>query len=358
MGGFSNRCIHSRKVGSKAYSAPAPPADRRTLIRRVTFDLIGLPPTPQEVSAFVADKAPNAYARVVDRLLASPHYGERWARHWLDLARYAETDGHEFDLEKPGAYQYRDYVIRAFNADVNYKQFAMEQLAGDLLTNPRLNPKDRYNESILGTGFYWLGSGTHSPVDTMDDQADHMDNEIDVLSKTFLGIGVACARCHDHKFDAVSQKDYYGLFGILRSTRRQFASVGPVPDAALLKDLSSARAETDRALLAGVRDTVSAGSGFGDFRWQKEMEAEKNDPPAILFPWSQLSKTPPDRFEAVKQDVLKRLQDQTDRASREEGAIEWFAGQGAKTPAGWEASGLAFGDNFCFCCYTAIPRSI
>ena len=200
--------------------APAKPADRRTLLRRVSFDLTGLPPTQSEIGYFLADQSQGAYTKVVDRLLASPHYGERWARHWLDLVRYAETDGHEFDLEKPGAYQYRDYVIRAFNADVNYRQFATEQLAGDLLPSPRLNPREGYNESILGTGFFWLGAGTHSPVDLLDDQADHMDNEIDVLSKTFLGIGVGCARCHNHKFDAVSQKDYYGLFGILRSTTK------------------------------------------------------------------------------------------------------------------------------------------
>jgi hypothetical protein len=207
--------------------APAPPADRRTLIRRVTFDLIGLPPTPAEIDAFLADRSPDAYRKVVDRLLASPHYGERWARHWLDLARYAETDGHEQDFEKPGPYEYRDYVIRALNADLPYNQFVREQVAGDLLPHPRINPKDGFNESLVGTGFWYLGEATHSPVDLLDDEAIRVDNQIDVFSKTFLGLSVGCARCHDHKFDPIPTKDYYALSGFLHSSRYQVASLVP-----------------------------------------------------------------------------------------------------------------------------------
>jgi hypothetical protein len=206
---------------------PAPPADRRTLLRRVTFDLTGLPPTPVEIDAFLADRSSNAYAKVVDRLLASPAYGERWARHWLDLVRYAETDGHEFDFEKPGAFEYRDYVIRAFNADVPYNQFVTEQITGDLLPAPRRHPTEGFNESIIGTGFWWLGEGKHSPVDLRDDQAERVDNQIDVMSKTFLGLSLGCARCHDHKFDAISTKDYYALFGYLQSSRYQQAAINP-----------------------------------------------------------------------------------------------------------------------------------
>jgi hypothetical protein len=199
--------------------APAAPADRRTLIRRVAYDLIGLPPTPDEVEAFVIDRSPDAYEKVVDRLLASPHYGERWARHWMDLARYAETDGHEFDFDKPGAYEYRDYLIRAFNADLPYDQFVREQIAGDLLPHPRLDPVAHNNESILATAFFCLGEGTHSPVDLLVDEANRIDNQIDVLSKTFLGLSIGCARCHDHKFDPISTKDYYALSGYLKSAR-------------------------------------------------------------------------------------------------------------------------------------------
>src|SRR5207302_1806476 len=141
----------------KAALSPASPADRRALIRRATFDLIGLPPTPQEVEAFLADKSSAAFAKVVDRLLASPHYGERWGRHWLDLVRYAETLGFEFDYDLYNAWRYRDYVIRAFNDDLPYDQFVIEHLAGDLLPKPRVNKADGTNESILATGFFWMG---------------------------------------------------------------------------------------------------------------------------------------------------------------------------------------------------------
>ncbi len=204
---------------------PAPYADRRTLLRRVTFDLIGLPPTPQEIDAYLSDTSPNAYEKVVDRLLSSPHYGERWARHWLDLARFAETDGHEFDFDKPNAWMYRDYVVRALNADLPYNQFVTEQVAGDLLPHPRLNPTDGVNESLIATGFFWFGEGKHSPVDLQTDEAERVDNQIDVFSKTFLGLSVGCARCHNHKFDAISTKDYYALSGYLKSSRYHLAAI-------------------------------------------------------------------------------------------------------------------------------------
>ncbi|GDY07355.1 hypothetical protein LBMAG52_08410 [Planctomycetia bacterium] len=221
-------------------------ADRRTLLRRVYFTLIGLPPTPAEADEFVADKAPTreALARVVDRLLDSPHFGERWARHWLDLVRYAETLGHEFDYPLHHAHQYRDYVIRALNADVPYDRFVVEHIAGDLLASresrvesreqdknvavpSRLHPADGYNESILATGFWFLGEDKHAPVDAKGEQAARIDNQLDVFTKTFLGLTVACARCHDHKFDAISTHDYYALCGFLQSSRRQAAYLDP-----------------------------------------------------------------------------------------------------------------------------------
>ena len=198
--------------------SPAPDADRRTLIRRLYFDLIGLPPTPAEVGAFVADDSPQALEREVDRLLDSPHFGERWGRHWLDLVRYAESRGHEFDYNIPNAYQYRDYVIRAFNADLPYDQFVVEHVAGDLLDAPRRHPERDFNESVLGTGFWFLNEWVHSPVDIRKDETDRFDNMVDVFGKTFLGLTIGCARCHDHKFDAISQRDYYALFGYLQSS--------------------------------------------------------------------------------------------------------------------------------------------
>lgn len=197
---------------------PSRDADRTAVLRRLYFDLIGLPPTPEEVSAFAADTDDGAIERVVDRLLESPHFGERWGRHWLDLVRYAESRGHEFDNDTPNAFQYRDYVIRALNADVPYDQFVREHIAGDLLPQPRLHPTKKFNESVLGTGFWFLGEWVHSPVDIRKDEADRFDNMLDVMSKTFLGVTVACARCHDHKFDAISTADYYSLSGFLQSS--------------------------------------------------------------------------------------------------------------------------------------------
>ena len=184
--------------------ALAPQADRRTLIRRATIDLHGLPPTPREVANFVADARPDAYGRLLDRLLASPRYGERWARHWLDLARYAESDGYKSDRPRRGAWHYRDYVIRAFNADKPYDRFVREQLAGD-----ELAPDDA--EAAVATGFL-----RHWPLEDNGRQLPEMWqtilNEVtDVTGQVFLGLTVGCARCHDHKFDPIPQRDYYRL---------------------------------------------------------------------------------------------------------------------------------------------------
>jgi hypothetical protein len=229
----------------------APEAERRVLIRRLSFDLRGLPPSPEEIAAFVTDQSASAYENLVERLLASPHYGERWARHWLDLARFAETAGHEYDYEIPGAFRYRDYVIRALNADLPYDRFVMEQIAGDLLERPRWNPSEGFNESILGTGFYFLGEGGHSPVDVREEEMRHIDNQIDVLSKTFLGLTVACARCHDHKFDPITSKDYYALAGFLHSSRLQQAFIDS--PGRITGDLRR-RESLKEALIATLRD--------------------------------------------------------------------------------------------------------
>ena len=207
--------------------SPAPEAKAATLQRRLTYDLTGLPPTPEEQTEFALDTSPDAYEHLVDRLLASPHFGERWARHWLDLTRYAETYGFEQDFGIKEAWRYRDYVVRAFNADVPYDQLVREHLAGDLLPEPRRNADDGSNESILATGCWPMYQAQHAPVDVRMDHADRIDNQIDVFSKTFLGLTVSCARCHDHKFDAISTADYYALTGIFRSARQQYAELDP-----------------------------------------------------------------------------------------------------------------------------------
>ncbi|OWK44961.1 PSD1 and planctomycete cytochrome C domain-containing protein [Fimbriiglobus ruber] len=245
---------------------PAAPADKLVWLRRVTFTLTGLPPTPEEIAAFQKDATPGAAAAVVDRLLASPAYGERWARHWLDLVRYAESRGHEFEPDIPNAYQYRDYVVRAINADVPYNQFVRENLAGDVVPNPRLNPADGFNESVIGTGFWHLGEEVHSPVDLRQDQADRFDNRIDVMTKTFLGLTVACARCHDHKFDAIATKDYYALFGLLEgSSYRQVRFDSLERNKAVAADLAALRDRTTTALAAKARGEIAAaGVARGD----------------------------------------------------------------------------------------------
>ncbi|MFK7848665.1 MAG: PSD1 and planctomycete cytochrome C domain-containing protein [Rhodothermales bacterium] len=199
--------------------SPANEANKEALIRRLSFVLTGLPPTPEGVRAFLEDDAPDAYEKLVDRLLDSPHYGERWARHWMDMVRFANTRGHEFDFPVIGANHYRDYLIRAFNADLPYDQLITEHLAGDLMETPRLHPGEGFNESALGTVFFGLGEGKHSPVDTQLEEYDRTDNIIDVTSKTFQGLTVACAKCHDHKFDPIPTTDYYALYGIIKSSR-------------------------------------------------------------------------------------------------------------------------------------------
>ncbi len=197
--------------------SPARTADKRSLIRRASYDLTGLPPTPSEVQAFLADNDPNAFAKVVDRLLASPAYGERWGRHWLDVARYADSNGLDENLVYRNAWRYRNYVISAFNTDKPYDQFIREQLAGDLL--PAVNdPKVQY-ERWTATGFLSLGAKMLAEDDPVKMQMDIVDEQLDTTSRAFMGLTVGCARCHDHKFDPIPQADYYSLAGIFKSSK-------------------------------------------------------------------------------------------------------------------------------------------
>jgi Protein of unknown function (DUF1549)/Protein of unknown function (DUF1553)/Planctomycete cytochrome C len=189
----------------------APPADKRTLIRRATFDLIGLPPTPKEVDAFLADQSPEAFDKVIERLLASPQYGERWGRHWLDVARYADSNGMDENIAFGNAWRYRDYVVKAFNNDKPFDQFLIEQMAGDLLP-----PSE---EAITATGFLSLGARVLAEPDIRKLQMDIIDEQIDTTGKAFLGMTFGCARCHDHKFDPIKTDDYYAMAAIFRSTR-------------------------------------------------------------------------------------------------------------------------------------------
>jgi hypothetical protein len=201
---------------------PAPPASPRTLIRRLYFDLTGLPPRPEEVDAFVKDASPDAYSRLVERLLASEHYGERWGRHWLDVARYADSDGYEYDALRPNSWRYRDYVIRAFNRDKPYDRFIREQLAGDELP-------DRDYDSLTGLGFCRNGPFIGDMVLMQNEltRSDELDDMVSATGAAFLGLTVGCARCHDHKFDPIPQKDYYRMVAVFAPSVRKDLPLAP-----------------------------------------------------------------------------------------------------------------------------------
>ena len=192
--------------------AAHPIADKATLIRRAYFDLIGLPPTYGEVQAFVNDNSHDAWPRLVEQLLGLPQYGERWGRHWLDVVRFAQTNGYERDDEKPLVWKYRDYVIRSFNEDKPYDRFVMEQIAGDELT-------DVDNDSLIATGFYRLGVWDDEPDDPRAAEFEVLDDKLKTTSETFIGLTVGCARCQDHMFDPISQRDYYEMLAFFRTVR-------------------------------------------------------------------------------------------------------------------------------------------
>jgi len=196
---------------------PSPRADKLTLIRRATFDLTGLPPTKAEVEAFLADQRPEAWAELIDRLLKSPHYGERWGRHWLDVARYGEDQAHTFAaISFNNGFRYRDWVVKALNDDVPYNEFVRSQIAGDQLTDSPLHEYDRR----LAMGYFALGPIYYADAGcAFKASLDELDDRLDTLARGFLGLTIACARCHDHKFDPISQKDYYALAGIFRSSK-------------------------------------------------------------------------------------------------------------------------------------------
>lgn len=251
---------HFLAVKQEAKSlTPAAFADAPTLARRLSLLLTGLPPTPEQLDDFIKTCGPKqdgplpaaAVEKYVDSLLASPHFGERWARHWMDVVRFSETHGNEWNYDIHHAWRYRDYLIRAFNDDVPYDRLVREHIAGDLL-NPRWNEKEKFNESILGTAFYRFGEVNHDDCLTLPQIGyDLVDNQIDTLTKAFQAMTVACARCHDHKLDAVSLKDYHGLLGVLRSSR-QVAHTIDHPD--VNADLLDKMRQTKLALRAGMAD--------------------------------------------------------------------------------------------------------
>ena len=233
--------------------SPAPPADPRALARRLNFILTGLPPSVEETEAFVRE---SSIGNLVDSLLASPHFGERFARHWQDVVRYADTHGTEHDAFLPHAWRYRDYLIRAFNADLPYDQFVREHIAGDLLEKPRW--ADGLNQSLLASAWWRLVEFSQTPVDVKGEEVIVVDSQIDAMSKAFLGLTVSCARCHDHKFDPISQQDFHGLYSILASTRTSMRVLDE-PEKLHAQDAELA------TLKAEIRSTLAA-------TWRKQIE--------------------------------------------------------------------------------------
>jgi Protein of unknown function (DUF1549)/Protein of unknown function (DUF1553) len=232
----------------KAALRPAPRADRATLIRRITFDLTGLPPTLQEINAFMADKSPNAWEKVVERLLASPHYGEQWGRHWLDVVRFAESDGYEYDMHRPDAWRYRDYVIQSFNDDKPYDQFVKEQLAGD-----EMDPSNR--TYLVASGFNRLGplrknAGNQDVASSHNEVLTEMTN---IVGAAFLGVTVGCARCHDHKFDPFRQSDYYRLEAHFAQVQPNDIVLASAEEQAAWKAKAQPVEQQRRRLQAGLR---------------------------------------------------------------------------------------------------------
>jgi mono/diheme cytochrome c family protein len=268
---------------------PVRSADKHALIRRVTFDLIGLPPTPDEVAAFVNDDSPNAYEKVVERLLASPHYGERWARHWLDLARYGEDQAHSFQPRLfPYGYRYRDWVVQAFNDDMPYDRFIVEQIAGDLLKDgDPIAHRAALGFFALGPHYYQDGAARKLV------EATELDDRIDTLTRGFLGLTVSCARCHDHKFDPIAQSDYYSLAGVFQSTKYEEMPLGP-PDVIERYNKSQKEIRAGEAKIRQFIKTEGKGQGTGSLsdaakkrlaNMRRELEQMKKNapkPPALV----------------------------------------------------------------------------
>lgn len=243
---------------------PAPPADKRTLIRRITVDLTGLPPTPAEIADFLADTRPEALENLVDRLLGSPRYGERWARHWLDVARYADSNGLDENLAYANAFHYRDYVVRAFNQDKPYHEFMREQVAGDLIAES--GPPQLQQDRLIATGFLCLGAKMLAEDDPVKMQMDIIDEQVDTIGRAFMGLTLGCARCHDHKYDPLSQADYYALGGMFKSTKtmENFSVVARwqelplgTPEQIKLRDAHQARIDAQKQ---SVQRQIDAGN--------------------------------------------------------------------------------------------------
>jgi hypothetical protein len=344
-----DRFLYRRMAGERV--PPSAVANPRTLLRRASLVLTGLPPSAEESAAFeeAARLDPSrAYEALVDRLLASPRFGERFARHWLDVVRFSETHGNEWNYDVPYAWRYRDYVVRAFNDDLPYDQFVREQIAGDLLPRPRWNRQGRFNESAIGTAFYRFGEVNHDTcVDFRVIGYDIVDNQVDTLTKAFQATTVACARCHDHKRDAVSTRDYHALLGILRSSRSVMHTLdAPEVNREAVAELGRIKAEIRSEL--GSRWRAEAGS-IDATKLAARLGMPKDDPPATSpsRAWAALS-----RAKAKNEDLAEawgRLvsEHSAEAASRSEFNRTKFQTVGdfrERIEPGWIATGMGLRD--------------
>lgn len=329
--------------------APNGPADPAILIRRLYFDLTGLPPKPEAVEAFVADPSPEAIEKVVDELLASPRFGEHWGRHWLDLVRYAESRGHEFDYDIPNAYEYRDYVIRALNQDIPYNELVVEHIAGDLIEQPRRDAETGSNESVLGTGFWHLGDWVHSPVDIRKDETDRFDNMLDVMNKAFLGLTVTCARCHDHKFDAISQADYYAQMGFLQSSAyRQVRFETAEHNQRIADSLEKLNEEFQAKARSAYQSSIDQASSrlekellTPDSPWGQALAEASKDAKHPLHYWAKFLSASPEQRPQVQEEVQKVVEQQNASVVAYQGHV---IHDYANLPESqWRTDGVAFG---------------
>jgi hypothetical protein len=300
--------------------SPASPADRHTLIRRLSFQLCGLPPTTAEVEVFVADSSPNALEKCIDQYLGKPDFGIHWARHWLDVVRYSETHGSEDDAVLPFAYRFRDYAIRAFQEDLPFNQLIREHLAGDLVP-PRWNRELGINEALIGTAFLRFVEFNQTPVDVKREEIIVIDNQIDAIGKAFQGLTISCARCHDHKFDPISDEDYYALYGILRSTRTAMRVIDD--PAVFVKDLDKLN-----ELQSQIRENVGRAWIEQTAQWPQELVTARvwcQDHVKPDIPWKDLeSKTPPARWTRAMAEALCKANGKSPRSFFRP-AIKWVA---------------------------------
>tara|TARA_Y100001968_G_C19450516_1_gene768225 strand:+ start:3974 stop:7231 length:3258 start_codon:yes stop_codon:yes gene_type:complete len=339
---------------------PADRADKYTLARRLSFTLTGLPPSPKLLETYVRDNTDGAWPQLIDALLESPHFGERFARHWMDVVRYTDTYGYEWDIPAKGAWRYRDYLIRAFNSDVPYNQMVREQIAGDLLPSPRFNPDLQIIESHIGPMFYQLGEHRHG--DSSEFEGIHqemLDNKIDAFSKAFQGLTIACARCHDHKIDPISQAEYYALAGTFMSSRWISRTI----------DMPDRNAEI-RTRLQQAKNTLQR--AIADV-WQTDLEnninvaaLDKIQPPQALsvgdinHPWNEIHKFDGEELQAKWLELLNNHKTSDARAKQNnethfrliadfsQGPVEgWFTdGQGIEYLTRPGAFTLQQGDQF------------